>query len=228
MKFLTLLFIVASFATKSFAQEEDRSFVIQVATYDSWEAMAKDEKKFYQPTGTADNNFFAEKVGNRIKVYLFDSYQGSWSSFYPGTHADNVLATVKENPNWKGAFRKKNVGNNLKYYGEVFNEYKNNELPEEYSSKGGSIASTPSTSSYRIQLGVFNEEKSVDHIAASYGLSETDKEKSSSLISHDFTTVKKEVCRRYYFGEFKNKADALKKKKALEKNTKRKLLVVKQ
>ena len=225
-KILFLIFVLSICNFHSIAQEEDQSFVIQLATFGSWEDFANHEVEFYANTGTADNNIYAEKTGGLVKVYLFDSQQGTRAYFYPGDHADKVLKTVRKNPNWKGAFRKNSIGDDLTYYGDVFNKYKKDGLPDEYTAKGGAIAPA-SNDRFKIQLGVFKQEKLIDHIAESYGLNDSDKTNISILLSHDFTKVKKDICRRYYFGEYQSKEAALAKKKELEKKTKRKLMIVK-
>jgi hypothetical protein len=224
-----ILFLCLFSYINSYAQEGDKAYVIQLATYDNWEDFANNEQAFYTNTGTADNNIFAEEIGNRVKVYLLDSYQGGVEYFYAGSHLDKVLKTVKNNPNFKDAFRRSDVDfQNLIYYGDVFEKYKNNKTPTEYTSKGTNINATTSTGAkYKIQLGVFKEWKSLDFIADQYGLKQVDQNKATTLLSHDFTKVKNNVCRRYYYGEYNNKEAATAKMKALENASKRKLLLVK-
>lgn len=228
-KFLSLLCFALLLTFNSKAQENDQSYMIQLATFSSWAHFAKQEQDFYVPTGTADNNIYAEQIDGRIKVYLFDTYEGSIADFYPGEHLDKVLEIVRSHDHFKGAFRKpaKSIYE-LTPYGEVFEKYRNEELPDLLTAKGGSTVANPTSGLYKVQLGAFKTQKGYDYIAENYGLNNTDKAKLESLMSHDFTKVKKDVCRRYYFGQYNSKSEAIAKKKALEKATKRKLMVVKQ
>ncbi len=232
IKLITLLFLIALFNNQIFAQGSTHYYVIQLATYSSWEDFAKDEQKFYANTGTADNNIYGEKVGNSIKVYLLDSQEGSAVFFYDYGRTQEVLATVRENPNWKDAFRKGGVNwENLTYYGEVFDKYKN-DIPEEFSSKGERIetksedSATSTDKEYKVQLGVYKEEKSKDFIINTYGFSKADAAAYDEIVTHDFVKVKNTICRRYYVGGFQSKKTAEPLKKDFEKKSKRKLMIV--
>ncbi len=232
IKLITLFSLIAICTNQIFAQGSTHYYVIQLATYSSWEDFAKDEKNFYENTGTADNNIYGEQVGNSIKVYLLDSQEGSAVFFYDYERIQEVLATVRQNPNWKGAFRKGGVNwENLTYYGEVFDKYKN-AVPEEFSAKGDRIevesdnAETATDKEYKIQLGVYKEEKSKDFIINTYGFSEADAATYDEIVTHDFVKVKNTICRRYYVGGFQSKKSAEPIKKDLEKKSKRKLIIV--
>lgn len=224
--FLFFLFL-STLPSDLHAQESDKAYVIQLATFGSWEDFAKNEKIFYTNTGTADNNIFAEKVGSRVKVYLFDSYQGGTDYFYAGSRLDKVLKEVRNNPHFKDAFRRSDVDyNKLVYYGDVFEKYKNN-IPSEFNTKGGSTELAADNPTYKIQLGVFKEWKSLDYIVNRYNINEVDTNSTTTSLSHDFTKVKNTVCRRYYYGKFINKKAAMEKLKALQKASNRKLMLVK-
>lgn len=233
VKLITLGLLTFLFANKILAQGSTHYYVIQLATYSSWEDFAKDEQKFYANTGTADNNIYGEKVGNSIKVYLLDSQEGSAVFFYDYARIQEVLAVVRQNPNWKGAFRKGGVNwENLTYYGEVFNKYKN-PIPEEFSAKGDRIEAesddveTAADKEYKVQLGVYKEEKSKDFIINTYGFSKEDAAAYDDMVTYDFVKVKNKICRRYYVGGFQSKKTAEPFKKDFEKKSKRKLMIVK-
>lgn len=238
IKLISFLVFSLFFTSDVFSQASTHYYAIQLATYSSWADFAKDEKKFYENTGTADNNIYGEKVGNSIKVYLLDSQEGSATFFYDYDRTKEVLDVVRANPNWKGAFRKAGVNwDNLTYYGDVFEQYKQ-EVPAEFSSKGerintesdqpGAYASAPAAEAkeYKVQLGVYKEEKSKDFIIKTYGFSDVDIEYYDDIVSYDFVKVKNDICRRYYVGEFYSKKTAEPFKKDFEKKSKRKLMIV--
>ncbi len=228
IKLLVALFLVSFFAIDTNAQEDDERYAIQIATFGSWEEFAKKKEDFDSHVAV-----YGEQVGKLVKVYLLN-YNSEYEMnelFYPGEHFNSIYEWVKKD--YPGAFRRSDVKKeNLTYGWDVFEKYKNDEpLPDEFDTKGvGSGTASTETSSegkYKIQLGVFKEEKHLDHIAEKYGLDENEKGMVEVLLSHDFTKVKKVICRRYYFGEYSTKEKALAKKKELEKNSKRKLLLVK-
>lgn len=232
IKLIALLFLTFFFTNKILAQGSTHYYAIQLATYSSWEDFAKDEQKFYENTGTADNNIYGEKVGNSIKVYLLDSQEGSAVFFYNYDRIQEVLSVVRQNPNWKGAFRKTGVNwENLIYYGEVFDQYKN-AIPEEFSAKGTRIetesneAEAAQDKEFKVQLGVYKEEKSKDFIINTYGFSEEDAAAYDDIVSYDFVKVKNTICRRYYVGAFQSKKTAEPLKKDFEKKSNRKLMIV--
>ncbi len=234
IKFLSLIIFTCLFAGHSYAQSSAHYYVIQLAAYNSWEDFAKDEQKFYANTGTADNNIYGEQVGNQIKVYLLDSQEGHATFFYDYNRTKEVLSVVRANPNWKGAFRKGNVNwDNLVYYGEVFDQYKQ-AVPSEFSDKGGRIDSEPADyygktesdqKDYKVQLGVFKEEKSKNFIANAFGFSEEDIAAYDQLVSYDFVKVGKNICRRYYVGHFSSKKTAEPFMQDFEKKSNRKLMI---
>ncbi len=228
-----MLFLFCFSTQDSFAQVEDKSYVIQIATFSSWDAMAKKQEIFYANTGTADNYIFAEKVGKRIKVYLFDSSQGDASRFYTRKRLNEVLKVVKANPNFKDAFPRSEGVNfeNLTYYADAANKATEKNYPQEFSqdftAKGVASSDDSGSEWYKVQLGVYKEAKSMDFIAHNYGFTGVNKDHVEDFVSHDFTRVNKNICRRYYFGNYNSKAMAMLKKKELEKSSKRKLMVVK-
>jgi|GEM_PF-6559212 len=237
---LFFLFIFTFLSTsQTFAQSSTHYYVIQLATYSSWENFAKDEKKFYANTGTADNNIYGEQVGNSIKVYLLDSQEGNATFFYDYDRIKEVLAVVRANPNWKGAFRKGNVNwDNLIYYGDVFEQYNQRAAPEEFSDKGDRINTAVSEPAayyrrtgteqqeYKVQLGVYKEEKSKNYIANTFGFSEDDLAAYDQMVSYDFVKVGKNICRRYYIGHFSSKKTAEPFKKDFEIKSNKKLMIV--
>ncbi len=236
-KLFSLFIFIFLYTSQIFAQGSTHYYVIQLATYNSWEAFAKDEKKFYENTGTADNNIYGEQIGNSIKVYLLDSQEGSATFFYDYDRIKEVLAVVRANPNWKGAFRKGNVNwDNLIYYGDVFDQYKQ-AVPSEFSDKGDRIATQTSEpaayygkteadqKTYKVQLGVFKEEKSKDFIVNAFGFSKDDAAAYDQMVSYDFVKVGKNICRRYYVGHFSSEKTAEPFKQDFEKKSNRKLLI---
>lgn len=231
ISFFSILILNLLISNQLFSQESTHYYVIQLATYNSWEDFAKDEQKFYANTGTADNNIYGEQVGNSIKVYLLDSQEGSAVFFYDFERTQEVLSVVRSNPNWKGAFRKGNVNwENLIYYGEVFDQYKD-AIPEEFSEKGDRIEveyspAATAQKEYKIQLGVFKEEKSKDFIINTFGFSEQDAAAYNEIVTYDFVKVGKTICRRYYVGGFPSKKTAEPLKKDIEKKSNRKLMIV--
>ena len=239
-KLFTLLAFIMSFSSQILAQGSTHYYVIQLATYGSWEDFAKDEEKFYANTGTSDNNIYAEQTGNYIKVYLLDSQEGNAVFFYDYDRIQEVLAVVRKNPNWKGAFRKGNINwDNLIYYGDVFEQY-NQTVPEEFSDKGKRIniqRSEPASyygqtktdqKVYKVQLGVFKEEKSRDFIAKAFGFSEDDLAAYDRLVSYDFVKVGKDICRRYFVGNFSSKKTAEPFKEEFERKSNQQLLITAQ
>jgi len=233
IKLFTAIILALLFSSQTFAQESTHYYVIQVATYSSWADFAKDEQKFYTNTGTADNNFYGEQVGNSIKVYLLDSQQGDAMFFYNYERTMEVLDVVKNNPHFKGAFRKAGINwDNLVYYGDVFDQYKK-EVPSEFSDKGERIntesddqVAEAEDKEFKVQLGVFKEEKSKDFIINTYGFSEVDAAAYDAIVSYDFVKVKNKICRRYYVGGFPSEKTAEPFKKDFEKKSNRKLMIV--
>ncbi len=228
IKLFTILLFSVLLTSQAFGQESTHYYVIQVATYPSWADFAKDEQKFYTNTGTADNNFYGEQVGNSIKVYLLDSQQGTAMFFYNYERTMEVLDVVKNNPHFKGAFRKSGVNwDNLVYYGDIFDQYKE-EIPSEFSDKGERINTETQTADkeYTVQLGVFTEEKSKDFIINTFGFAEETAASYEAIVTYDFVKVKNKICRRYYVGNFTSKKTAEPFKKDLEKKSNRKLMIV--
>lgn len=220
------LFLFLNFSLIDSQAQSANNYVIQIATYDSFEQFAKDKDKFSYSSAIE-----VEKVGKRVKVYLL-RYNGEWDEgvyFSPGETLDLQYSFAKERH--PGAFRRNDVDiEKTTNAWDIFEKYKYNQLPTEYTTKGGGSFETNNSSDtehYKIQLGAFTEQKSNAYIADNYGLSSAEKTNADELLSHDFTTVNKKVCRRYYFGEYQNKADALAKKKQLEKATNRRLILVK-
>ena len=197
--------------------------LFRLLPFGSWEEFAN--KKIDEP-----NPVYAEKVGNMIKVYLL-WHNGEWGTdqlFYPGDQLNGALSYAKKKH--KGAFRRSDVKfENLISSYDAYEKYGKDALPDEYTSKGGTIDLTPKAApaKYKIQLGAFKTMRTDDYIADQYGLTDLEKENTDRLLSYDFTKADGKVLRRYYFGEYDSKADAIVKKKALEKKTNRKLLLVK-
>ena len=224
IQILSILLLFTFFSGQTNAQE-DKRYVIQLSTYGSWEAFVNDKDRY-----PAADQVWAEKVGKIIKVYLLH-YNGEYDDydlFYPGEHLDNAYSwTSKE---YKGAFRRSDVKKeNLKMAYEIFKEYEEKgKIPSGYSTKGGDKNINASQSgNYKIQLGVFKEQKSLDYIADNYGLSESEKKSAEKLLTYDFKKVKNVICRRYFFGNFDTKASALAKMKTLEKKANKKLVLLK-
>ncbi len=225
---LLVLLFISFFAFDSVAQEDDKSYVIQIATLGSFEELAEKKEDF-----SYCMSCFTEKVGKRVKVYQLmwnSEYQSG--DFYSSYFKDRLKEDLKyAKERHKGAFTRSDVKwKNLVDVWEVFEEYKNKTTPTEYTAKGGtSVESTTSNEAvkYKIQLGAFKEQKSLDYIADRYGLSETEKNEVEELLTYDFKKIRKVICRRYFFGEYSSKKVALAKKKALEKKTNRKLILVK-
>ncbi|MEL6925918.1 MAG: hypothetical protein AAFO94_17885, partial [Bacteroidota bacterium] len=69
--------------------------------------------------------------------------------------------------------------------------------------------------------------KSAEAIGKAYGLTKWETANIHRVVSHDFTKVDEEVCRRYYYGKYDSKAKARQARKKLEKKTGRRLMVVK-
>jgi len=223
IKSISILLFFILFTYESFAQE-DKRYVIQLATYSSMDAFVKEKDKY-----PASDQVWVEKIGKTVKVYLlhYDGQYDDYSLFYPGESLENASKWTKKE--FKGAFRRSDVKkDNLKMAYEIFKEYKDKKVrPSEYTSKGEPTEiDVEKSSKYKIQLGVFQEQKSLDYIADNYGLSNFEKNKVEEFLTHDFKKVKKVICRRYFFGDFDTKASALAKMKAMEKKTKRKLLLV--
>jgi len=236
VKSLLLLMLFSLVLTTSFAQEVkipdhslpggvDPEFAIQLATYGSQKALDNNLPVLRAlDSGSDEHLFLSHKVGNKIKVYLV----GKYGSFYPSTEMIDATRKVKSTKGFEDAFLKL-VNDDLSSFkpilvNTVVDPY---EKVEELTAKGGSADEAAEEMKYKVQLGVFSDVQSPSHLAKAYGLTKWEESNIERVVSHDFTKVDEEVCRRYYYGAYKNKRDAKTAKRKLEKKTGRKLILVK-
>jgi len=236
VKSLLILMLFSFTFSASFAQEvkipdhnlpggEDPEYAIQLATYRSQKALDDNLHVLRAlDSGSDEHLYLSQKVGNKIKVYLV----GKYGSFYPSSEMIDATRKVKSTKGFEGAFLKL-VNDELSSfqpilintvadpYGKV----------EELTAKGESAVEEVKEKKYKIQLGVFSDVLSTSHLAKAYGLTKWEEANIARVVSYDFTKVDEEICRRYYYGAYKNKRDARTAKRKLEKKTGRKLMMVK-
>jgi len=236
VKSLLILMLLSFTFSASFAQEVkipdhnlpggvDPEYAIQLATYRSQKALDNNLPVLGAlDTGSDEHLYLSQKVGNKIRVYLV----GKYGSFYPSTEMIDATRKVKSTKGFEDAFLKL-VNDELSSFkpilvNTVADPY---EKVEELTAKGGSAVEAVEEMKYKIQLGVFSDEQSPSHLAKAYGLTKWEEKNIERVVSHDFTKVDEEVCRRYYYGTYRNKRDAKAAKKKLEKKTGRTLMMVK-
>ena len=201
-------------------ETEVKTHAIQLAAYESWDQMIEHRNDFirelyqidFAPSRYTEESVFVEQTVGWLKVYLI----------HDGYKSAVLLNSIQANPYFEKAFKPSSlVTKNLFKYPSAYRSLSHQ--PVEYTTKGGSFGETEKASSYKIQLGVFKEEKSTDQIADKFGV---EKETFEDQLSYDFVSVNKKVCRRYYYGNYKSKSKALAAKKVLEKESGKNLLVV--
>lgn len=217
IKFFLLLFLVGLFTTDSNSQTKKTEYVIQVATYASVKAF---DKHYAALQPLEDHGMVVQtQADKKVYAYLLDTY----GNFTSKAKAKQKLKSIQKLSGFKSAYVK---GVQSDYSREkTLAEYSASkkpkvvavnipkQLPSEFTAKGGRIATTK----YRIQLGCFGEMKSTKELASAYNLSNYEQANIKKFMTHDFTNVDGDVCRRYYFGNFATKADANKRKAAMEK-----------
>ena len=137
----------------------------------------------------------------------------------------DLLSSVKAQSYFAEAYRKVNV--NPEALITYATALRMNQKPSEYTTKGGTIAEPEDSGQYKIQLGAFKEMKNIPYLAKSYGFGEVDEQSVDDLLSYDFTNINGKVYRRYYYGHYDSKSEALMALKYLEKKSKQKLMLVK-
>ncbi len=218
---LSTLCLFLFLALSSFAQASYKVPAIQLAAYDNWQQLENNKHRFVKYFNKIDwpehvytvADLRTERVGKWVRVFLLHE---NWQ-------VNDLLLTIQAQPYFKDAFfRNVRKGNLMAYATPAAKS--TGTIPSEFTAKGKMVASKNDASKYKIQLGVFKEKKSFDYIVSNYGLDMDDVE---YMLSHDFTTVKNKVCRRYYFGSYDNKADARAMLWELEGKTNKKLLLKK-
>ena len=224
VKILLPFVFLISFVNNSFSQSQDKAYAIQLAAYKSWDQFAENKSNFithfnkidFPSSAFNENDIYVEKTAKWIKVYLIkDEFQSL-----------KVLMAIKGSPYFANSFRSNKLDlASLYKYKTAYDIHE--KRPEAFAVKGGRIAAPTKVEKYKIQLGVFNEEKSLTDLANKFGVKIYDQQSFIKGISHDFVRVKNKVHRRYYYGGFSNKTEAETEKKQLEKECGKQFLVVK-